>query len=315
MPEVAELGVATRSRATQRARRPLGEFDQSLSPGCMIADRYRVVSLVGRGGMGEVYSAYDTAFERHVALKTVLGAVAEPDLGLGQLSDEAAFGLRVRHPHVCWIYEQGVHSSSGDQAPVHFLTMELIDGPRLGTLLRSRRLKLSEVVAIARQLLCGLEAIHAAGVLHLDLKSDNVMLRRPWRPHEAVIIDFGLSASRKARSRQGPDKIAGTVSYMAPERVLALNPSAESDVFSFGVILFEMLTQRLPFGAGSVSPAASVVRRLTDAAPAPSTFWADVPPALDAFVLRCLEGSRRRRFRNAGDALAAFDLAVRSTRD
>jgi eukaryotic-like serine/threonine-protein kinase len=193
--------------------------------------------------------------------------------------------------------------------------MELIDGPRLGTVLRRRRLKLTEVFTIARQLLCGLEAIHEAGVLHLDLKSDNVMLRRPWRPHEVVIIDFGLSAQRKARARLGSDKVAGTVSYMAPERVLALNPSAESDVFSFGVVLFEMLTRRLPFSGGSGSPATSVVRRLTDPPPPPSAFAEEVPAALDAFVLRCLEGSRRRRFRDAGAALAAFDQIVGSPRD
>jgi serine/threonine-protein kinase len=181
--------------------------------------------------------------------------------------------------------------------------------------MQRRRLALMEVIAIARQLLCGLEAIHAAGVLHLDLKSDNVMLRRPWRPHEVVIIDFGLSSERKAKSRAGEDKVAGTVSYMAPERVLALNPSSESDVFSFGVVLFEMLTRRLPFSSVNASPATSVVRRLTDAPPPPSAFADDVPAALDTFVLRCLEGSRRRRFRDASAALAAFDSIVGSTRD
>jgi eukaryotic-like serine/threonine-protein kinase len=313
MPELAEVAVATRSRATLRAKRPVSEVDHRLSPGNIVDDRYRVVSFLGRGGMGEVYSAYDARLERHVALKTVFGEVDE-DHGLAQLTAEAGIGLRVRHPHVCEIYERGTDEAKG--APLHYLTMELIDGPRLGTLLRRRRLTLDEVSAIARQLLRGLTAIHQAGVLHLDLKSDNVMLRRPWRPHEAVIIDFGLSASRKVNRRPPPDKIAGTVSYMAPERVLALNPSAESDVFSFGVVLYELLTQRLPFpSSSSGSPAASVVRRLTDPPALPSAFAAGIPPELDAFVLRCLEGSRRRRFRDAGQALVAFEGMLASTDD
>jgi len=313
MPELAEVAVATRSRATLRAKRPLGEFDHRLSPGNIVDDRYRIVSLLGRGGMGEVYSAYDARLERHVALKTVFGDIEDED-ALSQLTSEAGYGLRVRHPHVCEIYERGSDEAMA-RAPLHYLTMELIDGPRLGTLLRRRRLKLEEVTTIARQLLRGLTAIHQAGVLHLDLKSDNVMLRRPWRPHEVVIIDFGLSASRKVSRRLPEDKIAGTVSYMAPERVLALNPSAESDVFSFGVVLYELLTQRLPFAHASGSQAASVVRRLTDPPRPPSAFAAAVSPELDAFVLRCLEGSRRRRFRDAGQALIAFEAIMASTDD
>jgi serine/threonine protein kinase len=314
MPELAEVAVATRSRATLRAKRPLGEFDHRLSPGSIVDDRYRVVSFLGRGGMGEVYSAYDARLECHVALKTAFG-VDDDDHGLSQLTAEAGFGLRVRHPHVCEIYERGTDEAT-TAAPLHYLTMELIDGPRLGTLLRRRRLKHDEVFAIARQLLRGLTAIHQAGVLHLDLKSDNIMLRRPWRPHEVVIIDFGLSASRKVNRRPPEDKVAGTVSYMAPERVLALNPSAESDVFSFGVVLYELLTQRLPFApSASGSPAASVVRRLTDPPQPPSAFAPGIPRWLDTFVLRCLEGSRRRRFRDAGQALVAFECELASTDD
>jgi serine/threonine-protein kinase len=249
-----------------------------------------------------------------VALKAVLATLRDADHGLAQLSAEAGFGLSVSHPHVCRIYEQGFQAAGpGDEAPLHFLTMELMDGPRLGSLLRRRALRRDEVFVIARQLLCGLEALHDAGVLHLDLKSDNVVLRRAGWPHEAVIIDFGLSASRHVRRRGRAEKVAGTVSYMAPERVLALNPSVESDVYSFGVVLFEMLARRLPFAPGSGSPAASVVRRLTDPPPPPSAFVAGVPPALDAFVLRCLEGSRRRRFRDARQARAELDLVVRST--
>lgn len=312
MQELAEVAVATRSRATLRAKRPLGEFDHRLSPGSIVDDRYRIVSCLGRGGMGEVYSAYDARLERHVALKTAYGEVGD-DHGLSQLTREAGFGLRIRHPHVCEVYEGG-SDAAAPGAPLHYLTMELIDGPRLGTLLRRRRLKQDEVFTIARQLLRGLTAMHQAGVLHLDLKSDNVMLRRPWRPHEVVIIDFGLSASRKAQRRPAEDKIAGTVSYMAPERVLALEPSAESDVFSFGVVLYELLTQRLPFvPSASGSPATSLVRRLTDPPQPPSVFAPGTPPELDGFVLRCLEGSRRRRFRDGGQALVAFEGLLAST--
>jgi serine/threonine-protein kinase len=311
MPDLADRGVATRLKAVQRAKRLARDRAHSLPLDSLIAGRYRVVAFLGRGGMGEVYSVYDAELQRSVALKIVLPTTQDSDHGLAQLTAEAGFGLSVSHPHVCRVFEQGVHAAESDAvAPLPFLTMELIDGPRLGTLLRKRTLERTEAMVIARQLLCGLEALHDAGVLHLDLKSDNVMLRHAWRPHGAVIIDFGLSASRHARRGREPDKVAGTVSYMAPERVLALGPSVESDVYSFGVILFEMLAGRLPFGPDPGSPAASVIRRLTDPPPPPSAFAEDVPPALDAFVLRCLEGSRRRRFRAAREALAAFDAVT-----
>jgi hypothetical protein len=300
------LGVAANSASPHADL--TSEARLSLFPGQVIAGRYRIEHFIARGGMGEIYRAHELTTGKPRALKTLLRT--KPDVDAAQLAREATLGKRISHDHVCRFHEHGTELGSRS-VPLPFLTMELIEGPRLGQLLRRGALPLQETLRIARQVLSGLAAIHAAAVLHLDFKSDNIVLRGPQGPHEAVIIDFGLSRCANKRAANDPlQPLIGTFSYMAPEQALAVRPSTHSDVFSFGVVLFEMLTRRLPFEAPGESPTANIVRRLVEPAPRPSDFARDIPAPLDEFVLRCLAGKRQERFVDAGEALRGLDEMV-----
>lgn len=294
------IGVARRSTP---ALDDVATWSDNLRPGDIIAGRYHIERFIARGGMGEVYGARELGSNRALALKTLL---LDPDRDAARhLAHEAALGLRVTHPHVCRTHGASVHHEH-QRAPLHFLTMELVEGPRLGHLLRRRAIDLPDTLRLARQLLSGLAAIHQAGVLHLDFKSDNIVLRGAPDNAEAVIIDFGLSRDARASNATTPQALAGTLAYMAPEHALDSDPSPSSDIFSFGVVLFEMLTRRLPFPTDRRSPTAELVRRMLEAPPKPSDHMRDIPPAIDAFVVRCLAGARRGRFRDGGEALAAL---------
>src|SRR5688572_12259607 len=183
-----------------------GEFAfRAFKPGTMLADRYRIKRFIGQGGMGEVYEAFDEMLRTRVALKTVLATAGDSTKAIRKLFDEVRNAQRVTHPSVCRINELHTHRDpSGQQPALHFFTMEFIDGERLKLYLRREQatLTVGEIVGIARRLLEGLRAAHAKGVVHLDFKSDNVMLRSERRPVEPVIMDFGLSRALDAESRR-----------------------------------------------------------------------------------------------------------------
>jgi serine/threonine protein kinase len=296
------IGVATRWSSPRDGDAAL--WSCNLQPNALIAGRYCIDHFIGRGGMGEVYGAREVASGRAVALKTLL---FNPGVDTaGRLAQEADLGMRVTHPNVCRTFGHGMHHAH-QREPLQFLTMELVAGPRLGQILRRRALPLTETLELARQLLSGLAAIHRAGVLHLDFKSDNIVVRNAHSAPEAIIIDFGLGRRADAIPPSAGEPLAGTLAYMAPEQALSHRPSPSSDVFSFGVVLFEMLTGRLPFAGDRRSTAADLVRRMLEAPPRPSDYTRDIPPALDAFVMRCLAGARQERFGDGGEALRGLE--------
>jgi serine/threonine protein kinase len=309
----------------------LGEGDglswlTTFSRGQIVAGRYRVVRYVTRGGMGEVYEAFDRKLQERVALKTMLCASSDSPRALERLCHEVALARRIAHPNVCRTHELHEHRERKRAGvPVHFVAMEFVDGETLTQRLARGLLPLPEAFDIARQLLCGLEAAHEAGVLHLDFKSSNVMLRastqapssarggsEPSSPLQAVIMDFSLSRAfdTAAHLRTSERRLAGSAGYMSPEQLEAqpkLGPA--SDIYSFGVVLFELLTGRSPFPGDSVP--SIIARQLRDQPPAPSSVRRELPRALDTFVLKCLSREPRQRFANAGAALLAFDELVR----
>ncbi len=285
----------------------------ALRPGSLVAGRYRIRRFVDRGGMGEVYEALDLKLNERVALKTVLCTAGDSRHAVRKLFAEVQLARRIAHRHVCRIYELHEHTEpDSDWPPVHFLTMEFIEGEKLARHLSNGPLPLAEAAIIARQLLLGLQAAHAAGVLHLDFKSDNVMLRAGSVRPEAIVMDFGLARALDAQSRMRTSEqkqLAGSVAYMAPEQVECQPVLGEAaDIYAFGVVLFEMLTGRLPFEGPSA--AAVMLKRLKLPAPAPSSFEPEVPKALDEFVLVCLQRDPRRRYAEAGSALTAFEVAM-----
>lgn len=280
----------------------------------VIGKRYRVLRLVGRGGMGEIYEAYDTALHERVALKTVTSTNCDSAQAVRYLKAEVQLARRISHPNVCRIYDLGTHVMDAPDGEICFLVMEFVEGECLGQRLRqSGAFSIELASSIAHQLLLGLHAAHQAGILHRDFKSDNVMLRHESNGRVTpVILDFGLARALNehgiisATQSQGQSMV-GTIGYMAPEQIEGEPLSTASDLYAFGVVWFELLTGKLPFEAET--PVASAMARLHRSAVAPSSLNAKVPGWMDEIVLRCLNRHRSNRFATAEQVLDALSAA------
>src|ERR1700684_222003 len=199
------------------------------TPGQMMAERYRVVSLAGRGGMGEVYRAEDLKLGQLVAIKFLPESLSEDAAALARFHSEVRIARQVSHPNVCRVFD------IGEADGVQFLSMEYVDGEDLASVVRRiGRLSPDKAIEVARQICAGLAAAHERGVVHRDLKPANVMLDGAG---EIRLSDFGLAGI--AASIQGADIRAGTPAYMAPEQLTGKEVTTKSDVYSLGLILYE----------------------------------------------------------------------------
>jgi serine/threonine protein kinase len=279
------------------------EVANNFQPGDCVDDRFEIVRFLACGGMGEVYEAIDRDRAERVALKAVLASASDNRHMLRSIRHEARLARKVRHPNVCHVHDP---AGAVSRPLVPYFTMEYLEGETLYERLRREALSLTDSLDIAHQLLLGIQAIHRAGVLHLDIKSSNVMLR-PGQAGRAVILDFGLA--RRADGA-GPDRLrplTGSLAYMPPEQILGRAPNAQNDIFAFGVVLYQMLTRELPFPAAQPSTATSLAQRLVARATAPSELQRDVPAWLDELVLKCLAepDARYRRVSHVLEALSA----------
>jgi len=275
----------------------------------VLADRYRIVALVGRGGMGEVYRAEDLRLGQPVALKFLPADVAQNADQLARFHQEVRVARQVSHPNVCRVYDIAeAESGDGGKARLCFLSMEYVDGEDLASLLRRiGRLPADKALELARQLCAGLSAAHDRGVLHRDLKPANVLIDGRGRVR---IADFGLAGL--AEEQRDRDVIAGTPGYMAPEQYAGLGTSTRTDVYALGLVLYEMFTGKAAFSAIDAERFA----RSSDSSPvtSPSTLIPDIDPAVERVIVRCLERDPGRRPSSAiavaaalpgGDPLAA----------
>ncbi|HWA75917.1 MAG TPA: protein kinase [Polyangiaceae bacterium] len=288
-----------------------GDWNTMFQPGTLVGNRYLIRNFLARGGMGEVYEAFDRELSERVALKTVTSTACDNPRAVRRLKAEVQLSRRVGHPNVCRIYDLGSHALSGAFAQIHFLTMQFVEGETLGQRIRlAGAIPIPETCKLARALLLGLEAAHEAGILHRDFKSDNVMLRADADGESTpVILDFGLARALDHDSRHGgstSNPVVGTFGYIAPEQLEGKTLTPASDLYAFGVVWFEMLTGELPFAMGS-SPVACALERVRRPAPAPSSINPEVPAALDAIVLRCLQRAPGERFQSAREVLVALD--------
>jgi serine/threonine protein kinase len=309
---VAEAAHAVDSEPLADSDRP--SWNTVFQRNSMVSKRYRVLRLIARGGMGEVYEAYDTALQERVALKTVTSTACDSVQALRLLKAEVQLARRISHPNVCRIYDLGSHFMQSG-AEIQFLVMELVEGECLGKKLRETgALPLERAQSIARQLLHGLCAAHQAGILHRDFKSDNVILRTERNGRVTpVILDFGLAkvlneSGHIATTQSNGHAMVGTIGYMAPEQIEGEPLSRASDLYAFGVVWYEMLTGRLPFEGGTL--AASALARLHRAAEPPSSINPAVPKSLDEFVLRCMSRQRADRYASAEQVLDALSMVT-----
>jgi len=268
-------------------------------PGRLVAGRYRIVALLGKGGMGEVYRADDLTLGQAVALKFLPDAAAHDEALLERFRNEVRIARRVSHPNVCRVYDVGEVDGQT------FFTMEYVDGEDLASLLRRiGRLPPDKAVEISRQLCAGLAAAHGKGVLHRDLKPANIMLDGRG---QVVVTDFGLAGV--ADDIRGPEVRSGTPAYMAPEQLAGEQVSTRSDIYALGLVLYEIFTGKRAFAekiAGSAQDQRTVSR--------PSSVVKDLDPVIEKVILRCLETDAAARPSTAlavaaalpgGDPLAA----------
>jgi hypothetical protein len=256
---------------------------ERFAPGTVLSERYRVVGLLGRGGMGEVYRADDLKLDQPVALKFLPRALERDRDRLERLYGEVRVARQVSHPSVCRVWDVG--ESEGR----HFLSMEFVDGENLASLLRRiGRFPADKVRDIARQVAAGLAAAHEKGVLHRDLKPANVMLDGQGKVR---ITDFGLAGL--IDSFRDEDLRSGTPSYMSPEQLEGRAVTVRSDVYALGLLIYELVTGRPAFEGKGLADLARKHRE--DRPIEPSVIVPDLDPAVERTILACLEKDPRRR--------------------
>jgi two-component system LytT family response regulator len=266
---------------------------------------YRILSLLGKGGMGEVFLAEDTRLHRKVALKVLLPEVAEDTEKLARFVQEARLASALSHPNAAHIYEIGEANGR------HFLAMEYIEGQTLETRLTGEPLPLADLIGIADQVADALDAAHARSIVHRDIKPANLMIDA--RGHVKV-LDFGLAKLLPAAGTEIPSSsqlatqfltsggvVLGTVSYMSPEQALGRDVDHRTDLFSLGVVLYQMASGRLPFAGSSAQE--TLARILQSPPDALARLNYELPEEFERIVKKCLEKDRDRRYQSARELL------------
>ncbi len=286
--------------------------------GDVIDGRYRIVRRVGKGGMGEVYEAEDLEAERRVALKTVLPELLSNTKTLTRFQREIEFSQRVSHPNVLKIHGVfqthrvvDVEGRGREQLVAPCLLMELLLGETVADLLQAgRTLTPEEARPLACQMAAGLAAAHRAGVIHRDLKPDNIFLVPQEGGTRVVLTDFGVARERdnkvtREESLTASNVILGTAEYMAPEQLELEEASPASDIYTLGLVLFEMLTGRQPFEAET--PLKVVFKRVQEDPPSPRRYLPDLDPSWEQVILRCLQRKKEDRFPTADGIIELLD--------
>ena len=247
---------------------------------------YRILEKLGEGGMGVVYKAQDTKLNRTVALKFLPAQVSGSDQDKARFLQEAQAAAGLNHPNICTIH--GIEEADGK----HFIVMEFVDGQTLQE--KKSSLSMKQALEIGIQIADGLAAAHEKGIVHRDIKPENIMIRKDGI---AQVMDFGLAKLRGASRLTKEGSTVGTAGYMSPEQVQGQETDHRADIFSLGVLLYEMLTGQLPFkGVHETAIAYEIVN--VDSPPM-SSIKPEIPPELDAIVMECLEKDPNDRTQSA----------------
>ncbi|MGB9005652.1 MAG: protein kinase [Candidatus Aminicenantales bacterium] len=267
---------------------------RELAPATTFAGRYEVIEELGKGGMGRVYKVLDREVREKLALKLLNPEVAADEQTIERFRNELKLARTISHRHVCRMYDLGREEGA------YYITMEYVAGEDLKSLIhRIGALPVGKSVSVARQVAEGLAEAHRLGVVHRDLKPHNIMIDRDG---QAKIMDFGIARSVKAKGITGAGVIVGTPEYMSPEQVDGKDPDRRSDIYALGVVLFEMLTGRLPFEGDT--PLSVAVKQKSELPPDPKRINALISDDLRRVVLKCLEKSKERRYQSAEELAA-----------
>jgi TolB-like protein/Flp pilus assembly protein TadD/tRNA A-37 threonylcarbamoyl transferase component Bud32 len=292
-PNSQEFGIVSPELATKTLRAPIHE----LTTGSTFASRYQVIEELGRGGMGKVYKVFDTKIKEKVALKLIRPEISSDSETIERFSNELRLARKIAQRNVCRMFDLG------EAEGAHFITMEYVQGEDLKSMIRmAAGLSIGAVLSIGKQICDGLAEAHSLEVVHRDLKPQNIMIDKGGN---AKIMDFGIARSLRERGITGPSVLIGTPEYMSPEQAEAKEVDYRSDIYSLGIILYEMATGRVPFEGDT---ALSIAMKHKGEIPKnPKEFNPHIPDDLAGIILKCLEKDRSRRYQTTSDVRAELE--------
>jgi serine/threonine-protein kinase len=262
---------------------------EELTTGSTFANRYQIIEELGKGGMGKVYRALDKKLNEEVALKLVKPEIASDERTVERFRNELRLARKISHRNVGRMYELMEYNG------IHYITMEYIPGQDLRSLIRQTgKLTAETAVSIAKEICEGLGEAHRLGVVHRDLKPSNILIDKQG---DAKILDFGIARSLKSKGITGTRMMIGTPEYMSPEQVDGEDIDHRSDIYSLGVILYEMLTGRVPFDGDT--PLSVAYKHKNKTPPNPREFNTQITDELNVLILKCLEKNREARYQSA----------------
>jgi len=289
-PNSPEFGIVSPELPTETLQAPIRE----LTTGSTFAGRYQVIEELGKGGMGRVYKVLDAEVKEKVALKILKPEIAADEETIERFRNELRFARKISHKNVCRMYD--LSREQGTQ----FITMEYVEGENLKSLMRRMgQFSIGKAVSVARQVGEGLAQAHQLGVVHRDLKPQNIMIDNDGNVR---IMDFGIARSLKGKGITDARVMIGTPEYMSPEQVDGAEADGRADIYALGVVLYEMLTGKVPFEGDTALSVA--LKHKTEIPHDPRELNPQIPETLSALILRCLEKDKAKRYQNVEDLIS-----------
>jgi tetratricopeptide (TPR) repeat protein/tRNA A-37 threonylcarbamoyl transferase component Bud32 len=278
---------------TKTIETSVGEFTR----GTLFAERYEIIEELGKGGMGNVYRVEDTKTKEEIALKLIKPEIASDKNTIDRFRNELTTARKIRHLNVCGMFDLGEHEGT------HFITMEYVSGQDLKGLIRQTgQLAVGTTINIAKQICDGLSEAHKLGVVHRDLKPSNIMINKEG---DVRIMDFGIARSLKAKGITKAGAIIGTPDYISPEQVDGKDVDQRADIYSLGVILYEMATGQVPFEGDT--PLSIAYKHKHEAPQDPRKINAQIPEDLSHLILKCLEKDKDKRYQMSDELRAELE--------